>query len=73
MTTRSCSIDDNKKNCNCSFSCGKAGICCQCLAYHRGLGELPGCYFPSEAERTADRSIGNFIRIVQKQGTAYLT
>ncbi|MDR2767721.1 MAG: hypothetical protein LBB82_05275 [Treponema sp.] len=72
MTARTCTVDENKRHCNCSFSCDKAGICCRCLNYHRALGELPGCYFPREAEKTGNRSIANFISIIQKQGSAYL-
>ena len=49
--------------CNCTFSCGKKGNCCDCLKYHHSLGELPACYFPKDAERTGDRSVDHFIRI----------
>ncbi|KAF2957155.1 hypothetical protein AS159_08945 [Thermotoga sp. Ku-13t] len=55
--------EKNLKRCNCSYpGCPRKGICCECLAYHRSHGELPACYFPSEAERTWDRSIENFLR-----------
>jgi hypothetical protein len=27
------------------------------------MGQLPGCLFPPDAERTYDRSLKNFIRI----------
>jgi hypothetical protein len=30
------------------------------------MGELPGCFFPPEAERTYDRSIAHFIRLQSK-------
>jgi hypothetical protein len=53
----------NLKNCNCSYEpCHRKGICCECLVYHRRMGELPACYFPDEVERTYDRSIERFIR-----------
>jgi len=58
-----CKVDENKTNCNCSYSCGKKGMCCECISYHRSRGELPACYFPDAVERTYDRSIENFIRI----------
>ncbi|MEN3007721.1 DUF6485 family protein [Pseudothermotoga sp.] len=55
--------EKNLKKCNCSYpSCPRKGICCECLSYHRINGELPACYFSSEAERTWDRSIENFLR-----------
>lgn len=60
------------KNCNCSFNCGKKGICCECISYHRAMGELPACYFPNDAESTGNRSIDNFIKIVKDRGTGYL-
>ncbi|MDR1893524.1 MAG: hypothetical protein LBQ61_02370 [Spirochaetales bacterium] len=69
---RTCTLEKNKSHCPCSFGCGKAGICCECLDYHRSLGELPGCYFPPEVEKTGDRSAARFIEVVRKQGTAYL-
>ena len=70
--TRSCTVDQNKTRCACTFGCGKKGICCECIGYHRGLGELPGCYFPRDAERTGDRSISNFIGIVKQKGSSWL-
>ena len=55
-----------KKNmamCNCTYDpCPRKGNCCECLHYHRKMGELPACYFSASAERTYDRSIGAFIR-----------
>jgi len=51
----------NLKNCNCSYSsCDKKGVCCECIAYHRSVGELPACFFPDSVERTYDRSIERF-------------
>jgi hypothetical protein len=35
--------------------------------YHRRNGELPGCFFTPEAERTYDRSIENFISTHKRQ------
>ena len=56
--------DKNLKRCNCSYSCSRKGICCECIAYHRGMNQLPACYFPGEAEKTYDRSIEHFKRIM---------
>lgn len=57
----------NMKGCTCSYSCGKRGICCECIASHRAAGEIPGCFFPPSGERTYDRSIANFIKWQEKQ------
>jgi len=58
-----CKKNSNLKNCTCTYEpCPRKGACCDCVAYHRDNGELPGCLFTPEAERTYDRSITNFIR-----------
>ncbi|HUI70622.1 MAG TPA: DUF6485 family protein [Spirochaetia bacterium] len=59
---RSCSVESNKVSCNCTYPCARKGICCECIAYHRGAGELPACYFPAAAERTYDRSMECYLR-----------
>lgn len=54
----------NAARCNCtSGGCSRLGVCCECLAYHRGKGELPACYFTPAQERTYDRSIAHFVRV----------
>lgn len=50
----------NMAICNCTFSCSKKGHCCECMHYHRKMGELPACYFSKEVEKTGDRSIEAF-------------
>ena len=67
-----CKKEHNTKNCNCSYTCSKKGICCDCISYHRKAGELPACYFPDNEENKYDRSITNFIRIVKERGYSYL-
>lgn len=62
-----CKKEENKMDCNCSYSCGKKGMCCECIPYHRNRNELPACYFPDSVERTYDRSIENFIRVYQNR------
>ncbi len=57
-----CRIERNKQNCTCTYSCHKKGICCECVRSHRIIGEIPGCFFPEEGEKTYDRSIANFIK-----------
>lgn len=64
-----CTRDDNLRNCNCSYEpCARKGKCCECLHYHRRHGELPGCFFKDEFERSYDRSLENFIRMAQSVG-----
>ena len=55
----------NLEICNCTYPCGKKGICCECISYHRSLKELPACYFPDDAEKTYDRSIAYFLELYQ--------
>ena len=51
----------NLKECNCSYGgCERKGRCCECLHYHRRMGQLPACFFSAEVERTYDRSIERF-------------
>ncbi|MBN2467238.1 MAG: hypothetical protein JXD19_03710 [Deltaproteobacteria bacterium] len=66
---RECSIEANKRQCNCSYEpCSRKGICCECLNYHRQMGELPACFFPDDIERTYDRSIETFVTAFNKRG-----
>ncbi|MDD3567052.1 MAG: DUF6485 family protein [Bacteroidales bacterium] len=63
-----CKKDSNLSGCNCSYLCSRKGVCCDCIAYHRKMGQLPACYFPDDIERGYDRSIDNFIRIYNERG-----
>jgi len=55
--------EKNLKMCNCTYEpCERKGICCECIAYHRRMGELPGCLFTKEGEATYDRSISAFMK-----------
>jgi len=57
-------VQVNLQNCTCSYgSCEKRGKCCECISYHRERGELPGCLFPSEVEKTYDRTIERFVKV----------
>ena len=59
-----CTIEKNKENCTCTYmSCEKRGHCCACITYHRKKGQLPGCLFTVEGEKTYDRSIENFVKL----------
>ena len=56
--------ESNMAQCNCSYNpCSRKGTCCECLHYHRRMGELPACYFPDEVEKTYDRSIRRFVAL----------
>ena len=57
-----CKKEKNLKNCNCTYSCDKKGLCCECIAYHRKNNELPACYFSKQKEKTYDRSIENYLK-----------
>ncbi|AZR73812.1 hypothetical protein BBF96_10695 [Anoxybacter fermentans] len=56
-------VKENSKNCTCTYpGCPRKGVCCECIAYHRKMNQLPGCFFPPEVEKTYDRSIKAFIK-----------
>lgn len=62
-----CKIEINKQKCICTYEpCIHKGKCCECINYHWQMGELPGCLFPPEVERTYDRSIRRFVEIYKK-------
>jgi len=66
---RQCDQEKNLKKCTCTYeSCSKKGLCCECIAYHRSMGELPGCLFPKDVEKTYDRSIERFVKTFQERG-----
>lgn len=56
-----CRKGKNELDCNCTFSCTRKGLCCECVKHHREKGQLPACYFSSKAEKTGNRSIEAFI------------
>ncbi|MEN9979611.1 MAG: DUF6485 family protein [candidate division WOR-3 bacterium] len=63
-----CNLKANRKNCTCTYEpCARKGRCCECVAYHRQHGEIPGCFFSPEAERTHDRSIDRLITSMRKK------
>lgn len=67
-----CKKDRNSQYCNCSYPCSKHAVCCDCLHNHRKMGQLPACYFPDNAEKTYDRSIGYFISLWEKDQGSWL-
>jgi len=57
-----CKKETNLTKCTCTYEpCSRKGMCCDCIEYHWKMGELPGCLFPPEVERTYDRSLARFI------------
>ena len=63
-----CNQAKNEANCTCTYDpCPRKGLCCECIAYHRRNGEMPGGLFPPEVERTYDRSIARFVETYQRR------
>jgi len=57
-----CTIEKNKEACTCTYEgCSRKGKCCECVAYHRKMKQIPGCFFSKEGERSYDRSYGRFV------------
>ncbi|MBM4466085.1 MAG: hypothetical protein FJ014_11130 [Chloroflexi bacterium] len=64
---RECTQETNLAKCTCTYEpCSRKGLCCECIMYHKKYGELPGCLFPPEVERTYDRSIARFVAAYRK-------
>ncbi|MFP3871224.1 MAG: DUF6485 family protein [Syntrophobacteria bacterium] len=62
-----CQKEKNLLRCNCTYEpCDKKGICCECIASHLRMRELPGCCFPDDVEKTWDRSFETFAKLVQQ-------
>jgi hypothetical protein len=69
MGDMECQIEINKARCNCTYEpCPRKGKCCECIAYHLELDELPACVFPPEVEKTYDRSFARFVQLFGKGG-----
>jgi hypothetical protein len=63
-----CIKEQNLKNCTCTYSCPRRGVCCECVTYHRDKGEIPGCFFSKDAEKAYDRSIEYFMETKGRKG-----
>ncbi|WP_321493466.1 DUF6485 family protein [uncultured Desulfobacter sp.] len=62
-----CKKEKNLNQCNCSYEpCSRKGVCCECIAYHLKMRQLPGCCFPDDREKTWDRSFEHFAKLVDK-------
>lgn len=60
-----CRKEVNMHECTCTYPCERRGLCCECVQYHRSRNEIPGCFFPLNAEKTYDRSIRKYIESVK--------
>lgn len=62
-----CKKEKNLKMCTCSYEpCSRKGACCECVGYHLQKRQLPGCFFPKDAEKTYNRSYEHFADLVGK-------
>ncbi len=56
--------EKNLEFCTCTYhGCPRKGMCCECIRHHRERGEIPGCLFPKDAEKTYDRSVRKFVSV----------
>ena len=60
-----CKKAKNLKLCNCTYSCSKKGMCCECISSHIIQRSLPACCFPADVEKTYDRSFEKFAELVK--------
>jgi hypothetical protein len=57
----------NIKSCTCTYaSCSRKGMCCECIQYHLSADEVPGCFFPPQAEKSYNRSREYYISVIKK-------
>jgi hypothetical protein len=58
-----CNKSKNLSACACTYEpCPRKGVCCECVAYHKRNGEVPGCLFSKTGEASYDRSVRAFIK-----------
>lgn len=63
-----CQKERNLEICGCTYEpCSHKGICCDCVSRHLQKRQLPGCFFPKDAEQTYDRSFEHFADLVAKK------
>lgn len=43
MKNKCKNYERNLKDCNCLVDCDKKGTCCDCIAFHRKLNQIPAC------------------------------
>ena len=54
--------EKNLEGCTCTYSCGRRGVCCECVAYHRAKNAIPACFFTAAGEAKYDRSFSAFCK-----------
>ncbi|MFQ6038694.1 MAG: DUF6485 family protein [Candidatus Aminicenantales bacterium] len=65
---KECQQRKNLEMCTCTWDpCSRKGLCCECLAYHWNMGQLPACVFPKDVEKTYDRSLSRFIEVYKER------
>ena len=60
-----CTVAHNLVACTCTYDCERRGKCCECVAYHRKMRQIPGCFFSASGEATYDRSVEYFARTMK--------
>ncbi len=66
---RICQQGPKNTACTCTeYGCKQHGYCCECIAKHRGRGQIPGCLFTEEGEKLHDRSLEAFLEDVKRRG-----
>jgi hypothetical protein len=64
MSVSFCKQEENPVySCTCTVTtCKRHGKCCECVAYHRNKGAIPGCFFTEKGEALLDRSLETFFQ-----------
>jgi len=58
-----CRKEENLRHCTCTYpGCSRKGVCCECVVYHRERGEIPGCLFSPDVEKSFNRSVDKFVK-----------
>lgn len=67
MVNKCANQDKNKDKCTCTYDCSRRGLCCECVFYHRSIGQIPGCFFPADAEATYNRDVDHFVKVMSEK------
>lgn len=57
-----CMKEKNLDYCNCTASCSRHGVCCECVKHHAGGGQFPACFFSTEGEALHNRSFETLLK-----------
>jgi len=61
---------DSRTTCTCTYPCSRHGKCCECVAYHRRSGEVPGCFFQKPVKKHMTGQLKTCIETIKSQGGA---